>query len=106
MAIVMKKNVLLVLCLIAFTVNTAAQIEMEGWKLVWADEFDKDGRPDAQKWDYERGFVRNYELQWYAPENAFQRDGKLVIEARPADFPCPAYKGGYSDHLPLYVDVW
>ena len=33
------------------------------WKLVWSDEFDKDGRPD--KWAYENGFVRNEELQWY-----------------------------------------
>lgn len=84
------------LCLLAglYAICTMAQMDKDGWKLVWNDEFDVDGRPDAQKWDYERGFVRNYELQWYAPENAFQRDGKLVIEARPADFPCPAYREG------------
>lgn len=84
------------LCLLAglYAICSAAQPEKDGWKLVWNDEFDVDGKPDAQKWDYERGFVRNYEMQWYAPENAFQRDGKLVIEARPADFPCPAYQDG------------
>jgi len=84
------------LCLLAglYAICATAQMDKDGWKLVWNDEFDVDGRPDAQKWDYERGFVRNYELQWYAPENAFQRDGKLVIEARPADFPCPAYREG------------
>ena len=84
------------LCLLAglYAICAMAQTDKDGWKLVWNDEFDVDGRPDAQKWDYERGFVRNYELQWYAPENAFQRDGKLVIEARPADFPCPAYREG------------
>lgn len=84
------------LCLLAglYAICAMAQMDKDGWKLVWNDEFDVDGRPDAQKWDYERGFVRNYELQWYAPENAFQRDGKLVIEARPADFPCPAYREG------------
>ncbi|MBR6169393.1 MAG: glycoside hydrolase family 16 protein [Bacteroidaceae bacterium] len=82
------------LCLFAglYAVCAMAQVEKEGWKLVWNDEFDIDGRPDARKWDYERGFVRNYELQWYAPENAFVRDGNLVIEARQADFPCPAYR--------------
>ena len=84
------------ICLLAsmYALFAAAQTEKEGWKLVWNDEFDVDGRPDAQKWDYARGFVRNYELQWYAPENAFVRDGNLVIEARPADFPCPAYQEG------------
>ena len=77
--------------------NAMAQTDKDGWQLVWNDEFDEDGRPDAGKWDYERGFVRNYEMQWYAPENAFQRDGKLVIEARQADFPCPAYREGNSN---------
>jgi len=76
------------------TFNINAQVPNEDWQLVWNDEFDVDGRPDAKKWDYERGYVRNYEKQWYAPENAFQRDGKLVIEARQADFPCPAYREG------------
>jgi len=47
--------------------ETAAPRQFE---LVWADEFDRDGRPDSNKWTYERGFVRNEELQWYRPENA------------------------------------
>lgn len=86
----------LALCLLAgmHIFGAAAQTGKEDWKLVWNDEFDVDGRPDSLKWDYERGFVRNFELQWYAPENALVRDGKLVIEARPADFPCPAYREG------------
>ncbi|TWT38278.1 Beta-glucanase precursor [Posidoniimonas corsicana] len=54
----------------------------EGMRLVWSDEFDADGRPDPEKWGYERGFVRNRELQWYQPENAFCEDGMLVIEGR------------------------
>lgn len=62
-----------------------------GWRLVWADEFDREGAPDASKWGYERGFVRNHELQWYTPENARVVDGCLVLTARPADFPCPSY---------------
>ena len=90
----MKKG--FALCLLAglYVFCASAQTEKDGWKLVWNDEFDVDGRPDAKKWDDERGFVRYYEMQWYAPENAFVRDGKLVIEARPADFPCPAYREG------------
>lgn len=66
-------------------------IVKEGWRLIWNDEFDGDGGLDSDKWDFEKGFVRNYEMQWYARENAFQRDGKLIIEARQDDFPCPDY---------------
>jgi arabinan endo-1,5-alpha-L-arabinosidase len=52
------------------------------WQLVWADEFNVNGLPDTNNWNYERGFVRNEELQWYQPENAFCTNGLLVIEAR------------------------
>jgi len=52
------------------------------WKLVWSDEFNRDGRPDPAKWTYETGFVRNQELQWYQPENAWCENGLLIIEAR------------------------
>ena len=38
--------------------------------------------PDPKNWTYERGFVRNDELQWYQPENARCEGGLLVIEAR------------------------
>jgi hypothetical protein len=43
-----------------------------GWKLVWADEFEKDGRPDPRNWGYEAGFVRNRELQWYQPDSTIR----------------------------------
>jgi len=52
------------------------------WKLVWSDEFNTNGAPSPANWNYERGFVRNNELQWYQPENAFCTNGLLVIEAR------------------------
>jgi beta-glucanase (GH16 family) len=52
------------------------------WKLVWADEFNTPGVPDASNWTYERGFVRNEEFQWYQPENARCAGGLLVIEGR------------------------
>lgn len=65
--------------------------QKENYKLVWSDEFNKEGRPDLAKWNYERGFVRNEELQWYQPENAYCKDGKLVIEARRERKPNPNY---------------
>lgn len=69
----------------------------DGYELVWSDEFNKDGRPDTANWNYEKGFVRNEELQWYQEENASCRNGLLVIEARPETRPNPLYEGGSRD---------
>jgi beta-glucanase (GH16 family) len=55
------------------------------WKLVWSDEFQKDGLPDPAKWSYESGLVRNGEAQYYTvgrKENARVEGGRLIIEAR------------------------
>ncbi len=69
----------------------------DGYALVWADEFDKTGRPDSTKWNYEYGFVRNDELQWYQPENAVCNNGLLVIEAKKETRPNPSYIAGSND---------
>jgi beta-glucanase (GH16 family) len=64
------------------------------WKLVWSDEFDYKGPPDPAKWDYEEGFVRNNEAQYYTrvrKENARVEDGLLVIEGRKERFPNARY---------------
>src|SRR5665647_1700471 len=61
------------------------------WKIVWHDEFNTNGPPDPANWNYERGFVRNNELQWYQPENAFCTNGLLVIEARQEHKPNPNF---------------
>uniref|UniRef100_Q01X31 Glycoside hydrolase, family 16 n=1 Tax=Solibacter usitatus (strain Ellin6076) TaxID=234267 RepID=Q01X31_SOLUE len=66
----------------------------DGWKLVWSDEFDQDGRPDPARWTYETGFVRNQELQWYRPENAWCEKGTLIIEGRRERVKNPAYEPG------------
>jgi beta-glucanase (GH16 family) len=70
-----------------------------GYRLVWSDEFDRDGLPDPGRWSYDisRNAVgwANHELQYYAkgrPENSRVASGNLVIEARreelaPAQFP-------------------
>jgi beta-glucanase (GH16 family) len=64
------------------------------WKLIWFDEFDTDGPPNPANWNYERGFVRNNELQWYQPENAFCTNGLLIIEARKEHKPNPNFEAG------------
>jgi beta-glucanase (GH16 family) len=57
------------------------------WRLVWSDEFDYTGLPDAKKWDYDVGGEGwgNKELQFYTAgrkENARVESGHLIIEAR------------------------
>lgn len=68
--------------------------ERDGWKLVWADEFDRDGAPDPAKWSPETGMIRNNEAQYYTdrrPENARVENGCLVLEARKEPFEKAAY---------------
>ena len=68
---------------------------IEGWKLVWHDDFNGTGHPSEKNWDYETGFVRNREEQYYTErrlENARLENGSLIIEARKEEFPNPSYK--------------
>jgi beta-glucanase (GH16 family) len=65
------------------------ELEERNWQLVWQDEFDTDGAPDATKWMYEIGRGPegdgwgNAELQAYTdkPENIVVEDGLLKITA-------------------------
>lgn len=65
--------------------------------LVWNDEFNKDGKPDSVCWIYEKGFVRNKELQWYQPENANCTDGLLIIEGKREKIINPNFDAGSND---------
>ncbi len=71
--------------------------DIKGMKLVWQDEFNQNGPPDPSRWKFEKGFVRNRELQWYQPDNAVCKDGVLRIEARKVHQPNPLYKAGSED---------
>lgn len=66
----------------------------DGYHLVWADEFDNDGKLNTDNWTFESGFVRNSELQWYQPENAFSENGLLILEARREQISNSRYKEG------------
>lgn len=82
---------ILLACIYLLAVSSAFA---DGWKLVWSDEFDKPGPPDPTKWNYETGFIRNREAQYYTwarPENARVENGMLVIEARKEQFKNPDY---------------
>jgi beta-glucanase (GH16 family) len=60
-------------------------VTADDWRLVWSDEFETEGLPDSSRWNYEEGFVRNNELQYYTRErleNARVENGFLILEAR------------------------
>ncbi|HKJ40567.1 MAG TPA: glycoside hydrolase family 16 protein [Sunxiuqinia sp.] len=80
-----------------FEVDQAAPKQIPGMKLVWHDEFDKDGKPDASNWAYEYGFVRNRELQWYQPQNAYCEEGRLLIKGKKERVDNPYYNPQNSD---------
>ncbi|QDU58278.1 glycoside hydrolase family 16 protein [Aeoliella mucimassa] len=81
----------LIACQLLLCMNTGFADPPEGYELVWADEFDVDGPVNPENWTFEKGFVRNEELQWYQPENAFCKDGFLVIEGRRERRDNPSY---------------
>lgn len=71
------------------TVHTAT------WKLIWSDEFNT-ASVDPETWLYERGYLRNNELQYYTDkqENVRLEDGNLVIETRKENVSGYAYTSG------------
>lgn len=93
--IICKKNAhasLLALFCLLYPLVFAQPIKADDWQLVWADEFNQDGLPNPQWWDFEEGSLRNNELQYYTverEENARIENGLLIIEAR---------KDGYQGH--------
>jgi beta-glucanase (GH16 family) len=71
--------------------DSSAPTPPPGYTLVWSDEFsqDSDGLPDPKKWNYEEGFIRNNESQYYTKarkENARIEKGQLIIEGRREDY--------------------
>lgn len=67
------------------------------YKLVWNDEFNSDGPPNSGYWNFEEGFVRNNELQWYQRENAYCKNGILVIQAKKERKPNPNFDKNSTD---------
>jgi beta-glucanase (GH16 family) len=108
------------------------KLEEDRMRLVWADEFDKDGLPDSTRWGYNVGDGcpqncgwGNNELQYYTSnraENARVQNGKLIIEAHKEKMGSKEYsssrmvskhKGDWtygkvevSAKLPTGVGVW
>lgn len=73
---------IVLILIFGFVANEEKPPIHKGYSLVWSDEFNVDGAPDEKNWNYEEGFVRNNEKQWYQKENAYCQNGFLVIEAK------------------------
>jgi beta-glucanase (GH16 family) len=71
--------------------------QLAGMTLVFSDEFNYTGKPNPANWNFESGFIRNNELQWYQSDNANCSNGRLLIEGRRANFLNPNYVAGSSD---------
>ena len=55
--------------------------KLEGWYLVWHDEFDGD-KVDPKKWRVEdAALVKNDELQYYSPQDVYVHDGILTLKS-------------------------
>jgi beta-glucanase (GH16 family) len=87
------------------TANSPVKVAADGYKLVWADEFNKDGRIDTSAWRFEKGLVRNEEAQWYQEDNAWCENGKLIIEARRERRPNPRFKTDGRDWRSKRTDI-
>lgn len=79
--------------------QTQTEIEnaYPGYKLVFQEEFDKGDVPNPEVWEFETGFCRNHEDQYYQAANAAVRDGNLVITAKKEQVKNMAYQPGSSD---------
>lgn len=82
-----QQQFLIFLVLLLFSVFSKGQ----KYKLVWSEEFNTEGKVDTVVWNFEHGFVRNNEDQWYQEDNAFCQNGKLVIVAKNEEKPNPNY---------------
>lgn len=87
---------LTVYVVLLFSLGCAVQKQVisntDSYHLVWAEDFNEDGVPNENNWNYEHGFVRNLEAQWYQEENAICKDGFLTIEARQESKPNPNFE--------------
>ena len=83
----MNKNILQIL-LAFFLIGQCCfgQVDVVYKDLVWSDEFETAGAPDASKWTYDigAGGWGNNESQYYTnrPENVIVSDGTLKITAK------------------------
>ena len=94
----MIKSYCTIFCIFIFNLVFSQQNHVKQYKLVWQDEFNKNGPVDKNIWSFENGFVRNNEDQWYQTENAYCKNGLLIIELKKEEKFNPNYVEGSNDY--------
>jgi beta-glucanase (GH16 family) len=74
-------RILLVSSVAVMSLTLSAQQASDGYRLVWSDEFNGTS-VDTTVWNFEEGYIRNHEWQYYQKDNAREADGILTITAR------------------------
>lgn len=64
---------------------------------VWVEDFNQEGPWNPDDWVGVEGFIRNWELQWYQPQNVWIEDGNMVIKGIREDKPNPWYDPNSKD---------
>ncbi|MEN2280785.1 glycoside hydrolase family 16 protein [Algoriphagus sp. SE2] len=77
--------------------NSYGQDLPKGFMLIWEEDFNGEGLIDNSKWNFEEGFVRNNELQWYQEANAIQTNGVLQIQGRREKVKNPTFEEGSNN---------
>ena len=78
-------RILNLLSLLIFLLSLTTCDKGKDWELTWSEEFNYIGKPDEAFWGYEKGYVRNRELQYYTDQlqNAKVENGFCTIQAIP-----------------------
>ena len=95
-----KRIVIFITTFFCAMVFYAGAQKLKGWKLTWHEEFNYKGLPDANKWSYENGYVRNQEQQYYTngrKENAWVQNGVLTITGKKESFRNADFQKGSTD---------
>ena len=74
--------------------------------LTWHDELDVEGLPNADYWNYEVGYIRNYEKQYYTDarlENVFIKDGLLTIRTIKEDYDIASKPKNHDETTAAYT---
>lgn len=76
-----KLKIAISAALIMIAAQAGSSAELEGWHMVWNDEFDG-ASIDQTKWRIEdAALVKNNELQYYSPKNVYVHDGLLTLKS-------------------------
>ena len=101
----MKNFLLLALLICGCLPMKAEEGGDDDYQLVWYDDFDVDGMPDSDNWNFEEGYVRNREAQWYQVNNAYCRNGILTLTARKEVLPNPDFNSKSADWRKLRPQI-